>query len=163
MEPTSLICKSSLALYEGTRLILSYSLTGVTVLTERKIRKDFKGQVPTTVADFIKAYASSEIGQAMRSEVEEHLKGETQLQKRRDDLHEAVLASKQSSTRKNSPVMTGYGTQLKAAIKRDVQLRWADKPVLIIRLGSTLLLSFVYSTTYYLAPRSTVSFTQLQL
>ena len=110
------------------------SLTGVTVTSERKIRDDVKG-VPTTTAEFVKAYQSSEIGLSMQNELHEHIKDEVRRSKQHATFSEAVAASKQSSTRKNSPKITGYATQLRAAMKREIQLRWADKPVLIIRLG----------------------------
>ena len=73
----------------------------------------------------------------MQSELQEHIKDEVRRAKQDANFREAVIATKQSSTRKKSPKITGYATQLKAAMKREIQLRWADKPVLIIRLGET--------------------------
>lgn len=80
-------------------------LTGCTVPSERLVREDFKGQIPTSVSDFARRYRESEIGKRMVAELDEYLANQESIHQQTQELQKFVQAEKENGARKSQPQM----------------------------------------------------------
>jgi len=101
-------------------------LTAVTATNERKI-KDDAGHVPTSPAEFARAYQKSEIAKRMREEVEAHLADEETREKETKLTQEVIDSQKQRWAQKGRSERISYAGQVRAALIRDYQQRWGDQ------------------------------------
>lgn len=102
-------------------------LTAVTALAERKIESGFESTVPSSAAGFAEAYQASDIAARMRQEVEQHLADRTNLEAATSTVTSSNSARKNKGVSKKSSQTTSLYTQLKAALIREYQQRWADR------------------------------------
>lgn len=102
-------------------------LTAVTALAERRIQTGFGSSVPRTAAAFAEAYRSSEVADRMRQELREHLADENSLRDRTLEATTANGVRKNKWVSKTSSQTTSIWVQIKAALVREYQQRWADK------------------------------------
>ena len=129
--------------------------TGVTVKSERKVKEGKEHEVPSTIDEFAQRYQDSDVARKMQKDYSDYMADETSRRSQADNLREVVTANKHKSAPKKQPQLVGPGTQLRAAIKREFQLRWADKPTLIARIGTTFVVSFLLGSTFYNMPQTT--------
>ena len=102
-------------------------LTAVTALAERKVESGFESTVPRSATAFAEAYRSSEIANRMRQDVQQHLADQENLEKMTDSITTVNNNRKNKWVSKGSSQTTNLWTQLKAALIREYQQRWADK------------------------------------
>jgi ATP-binding cassette subfamily G (WHITE) protein 2 (SNQ2) len=128
-------------------------LTGVTVPTERRIREGYENNFPRTATAIREAYERTSIKAEMEKEYSypttEAAKAYTA------DFQEAVAYDKAKSLPKNSPLTTGFATQVKACIIRQYQILWGDKSTFIIKQASTLIQALIAGSLFYNAPNTT--------
>ena len=129
-------------------------LTAVTATNERKIRED-AGYVPTTPADFAKAYQESKIAQRMRDEVDDHLADQTRLEEETALVKEVINSQKQRGAPKGRSERISYPGQVRAALIRDYQQRWGDQWTLWARQGTTLIQALIIGSLFYSIPKTT--------
>lgn len=87
----------------------TYSLTGVTVSTERTIFDAIRSQpermksIPTTPEEFVAVYQQSDVARNMRQELEDHLAATDERNKMTMDFKEGVKHDKAKSVSSNDP------------------------------------------------------------
>ena len=102
-------------------------LTAVTAMAERKIEPGFESTVPRSATAFAEIYRSSDVAKRMRQEVDNHLADQAALEEATSRTMTANNGRKNKGVSKNSSQTTSFMTQLKAALIREYQQRWADK------------------------------------
>ncbi|OCF41123.1 ABC transporter [Kwoniella heveanensis CBS 569] len=124
-------------------------LTSVTATNEREIREDHNGKVPTTPAEFSKAYQDSDIAKRMREELDAHLSNTQKLREETELAQAEVQRQKDKWARKRSPERADYFTQVRAALIRDYQQRWGDQWTLWARQVTTLIQALIVGSLFY--------------
>ncbi|WVF72570.1 hypothetical protein IAT40_007387 [Kwoniella sp. CBS 6097] len=124
-------------------------LTSVTATNEREVKKDHDGKVPTTPAEFSKAYQESDIAKRMREELDAHLSNTQKLQEETQLAQAEVQRQKDKWARKSSPERADYFTQVRAALIRDYQQRWGDQWTLWARQVTTLVQALIVGSLFY--------------
>jgi ATP-binding cassette subfamily G (WHITE) protein 2 (SNQ2) len=131
-------------------------LTGVTVASERVIHDEVdEASLPLSAASFAKAYSESELAKRMLREVDDYVNDKQAREQETARFREVVAASKEKGTIKKEAYVTNFGEQLIAALKREFQVRWADKATLICRTTTTFIVSFILGSLYYQMPQDT--------
>lgn len=102
-------------------------LTAVTALAERKVESGFESTVPRSATAFAETYRSSDIAKRMRQEVEQHLADHKSLEQATSTTIAENDRRKNKGVSKKSSQTTNFWTQLKAALVREYQQRWADQ------------------------------------
>ncbi|KAF2160175.1 hypothetical protein M409DRAFT_70682 [Zasmidium cellare ATCC 36951] len=126
-------------------------LTSVTVPTERKIRPGFEMTFPRMAADILANYNGSSIRKLMASEYDHASRPE--VIKNTQEFERSIAYEKHDSLlMRKSPVTVGFGTQLDAAVRRQVQIILGDKSNLIVKQGSNLIQAFAAGSLFYNAP-----------
>lgn len=125
-------------------------LTGVTVPTERKIKNGFENQFPRTADELRARYEASPI--KMQMEAEYGYPTSDVAKKNTEDFKEGVQYEKNPGLPKKSPLTVSFVTQVKAAVTRQYQILWGDKPTFIIKQGSTLVQALIAGSLFYNAP-----------
>jgi ABC-type multidrug transport system ATPase subunit len=144
MEELGFICS------EGAN-VADY-LTSVTVPTERKIRDGFQDSYPRTGGDIRAAYEKSTIRAEMMAEYDYPM---TELAKEQTrGFRESVQYEKHKSLPKKSPLTASFYTQVRAAVYRQYQILWGDKPTFIIKQASTLAQALIAGSLFYNAPQN---------
>jgi len=123
-------------------------LTSVTALNERQVSKDHQGPVPTSSADFEKAYQNSDIAKRMREELEAHLEDEARVRDTEESQRQ-IQAQKSKRAPKSRPEKVDFMTQVKAALIRDYQQRWGDKWTFWARQATTFILAWFAGSMFY--------------
>ena len=125
-------------------------LTGVTVPTERKIRKDYEARFPRNAASIRAAYEKSEVRRSMDSELgypdTEEAKTFT------EHFRQTVDHDKSKRLGKKSPYTVSFIAQIRACVKRQYQILWGDKATFFIKQGSVLVQALVAGSLFYSAP-----------
>lgn len=130
-------------------------LTGATVLSERKIKQGWHDEVPNTIDEFVKRYNESTIASEMRKETEEHMEDAKALKQEVQDTRAVVQREKHKRTFKTQPQTVSFGRQIRNAVIRESQQRWADQVSFWARQGSTVAMSFVTGSLFYMIPKNT--------
>ncbi|KAG8863780.1 hypothetical protein FRB96_007617 [Tulasnella sp. 330] len=130
-------------------------LTGVTVVSERIVRDDFKGKVPTAVADFARLYRESDIGHMMAAELDAYLADEESIRHQTEDLQRFVQSGKEKGALMSQPQTASFVTQVRAVLRREFQIRGGDKLTFFARQGTTLLMSLTAGSLFYHQPKTT--------
>lgn len=125
--------------------------TGVTVPTERRIRKGYESRFPGTGAEILSIYSHSVIKKNMDVELEFPNTATTKdLTAKFVDTIECEkhpgLLSKQSSYTVN------FWSQVKANVMRQVQILRGDMTVLFVKQGSNVIQSLSVGALFYNAP-----------
>ncbi|KAK8853032.1 hypothetical protein IAR55_003733 [Kwoniella newhampshirensis] len=130
-------------------------LTAVTALEERRIRPGFEGRVPTTPAEFAAIYSKSDVARRMRAELDEYLADTTEQEGGTAIAQDSVQLQKNKGTRKGLPDKNNYMIQVRTAVIREYQQRWADKWTFWMRQLTTFLLAFITGSVFYAIPQTT--------
>lgn len=125
-------------------------LTGVVVPTERKIRPGFEDKIPRTPLEIRAAYERSSIKSSMEKEYEYPQSPEAATNT--ENFRNSILWDKHKSLPKKSPLTVSPLQQISAAIKRQYQILWGDKPTFFIKQGSTLAQALISGSLFYNAP-----------
>lgn len=125
-------------------------LTGVTVPTERQIRKGYEDRFPRTAESIRSAYEKTATRAMMESEY--NYPETSEAQQLTADFREGVHYEKAERLPKKSPLTVGFGTQVKACVTRQYQLLWGDKSTFLIKQGSTLVQALIAGSLFYNAP-----------
>lgn len=102
-------------------------LTAVTALTERKVKPDFIGKVPNSPSEFEAAFRHSEFAARMYAELEGHAANVAEVSDQTSAMRLIRDQRRNKGVSHRSPWIANYGVQLKAALVREYQQRWADK------------------------------------
>jgi len=129
--------------------------TSVTFASERRVKEGKEHDVPNTVAEFAKIFRKSDIAKGMQHELEDHLRNQSALKQETEGLQNYVQQTKAKYAPKKGPHTVSIFTQLKSATRREFALRWADKPTLFARNGTTFIVSFLLGSTFYNMPLTT--------
>ncbi|KKF95265.1 ABC transporter G family member 11 [Ceratocystis platani] len=124
-------------------------LTGVSVPTERKVRKEAQATFPRTGAELAKIYAASDLKKRMDAEAHAFADSETA---RTDTakFRENVVARKAKRGLPADSILTvSFQQQVAALVKRELQLIWGDKQSLIMKHGATLVQALVSGSVWY--------------
>ncbi|OJD38105.1 abc transporter-like protein [Diplodia corticola] len=125
-------------------------LTGVTVPTERRIAPGYENRFPRNADEVLAAYDRSPIKPKM---IAEYNYPETEEAKQNvADFVEMTQREKHKSVNKNSPLTTGFFTQVKACVIRQYQILWGDKATFILKQVSTLAQALIAGSLFYNAP-----------
>ena len=106
-------------------------LSFITNPLERRIKRDFKGKVPTTVEELETAFRQSEQWGELQLELVEY---DQESSGYREKFSQAVKEDKAKLTRKRSPYTVGFQQQIWYLMKREAQLQWQDQRSLWSRL-----------------------------
>jgi ATP-binding cassette, subfamily G (WHITE), member 2, SNQ2 len=124
-------------------------LTGVTVLSERKIREGFES-FPRTAVEIRAVYENSTIKKEM--EVEYKYPTSEEAKSRTEDFRVGVQHEKAKCLPKKSPYTVSFGRQVNACVKRQYQILWGDKASLIIKQSAVLAQALIAGSLFYNAP-----------
>ncbi|KAJ5423938.1 CDR ABC transporter [Penicillium cf. griseofulvum] len=130
-------------------------LTGVTVPTERLIAPGYEDKFPRTAADILAVYEQSDIKEQMQQESQSYPTSE-EAAANTAVFKEIVSREKHRGVPKKSPVTVNFITQVKAAVIRQYQLMWGDKPTLLMKQGATLIQALLGGSLFYSAPDNSV-------
>ncbi|KAK9233726.1 ABC-2 type transporter-domain-containing protein [Lipomyces kononenkoae] len=127
-------------------------LTGVTVATERQIRKGYENSFPRNADMLLAEYEKSSIQARM---LEEYNYPKTVTAKERtEDFKEAVAHEKDRQLPANSSMTTNFLTQVNACVVRQYQIIWGDKATFVIKQVSTLVQALITGSLFYNAPNN---------
>ncbi|EXM18559.1 hypothetical protein V3481_018957 [Fusarium oxysporum f. sp. vasinfectum] len=130
-------------------------LTGVTVPTERKIRRGFEDKFPKTGDEIRAHYLTSNIKTQMDAEFDypqsEMAENHTREFQRtiKDEKHPGLITT-------NSPTTVAFSTQLMACIQRQYHIISGDKAVVFIKQGSNIIQAFSSGSLFYNAPDNSI-------
>lgn len=141
LESSSISERKELTALLSARSVSDF-VTGCTVKSERRIRTDFRGPVPTTTADFVEAYAKSDVCHRMQEELQHHLCDSDSLEQEAANTLAIVQREKHNGAPKSQPYKVSFARQLQTAIRREFQQRTADKFGFWARQITTLAMSF---------------------
>jgi ABC-type multidrug transport system ATPase subunit len=127
-------------------------LTGVTVPTERKVKREFEDRFPRNGDEIRKIYEATQTKNTMDKELD-YFRDEKTKQITAD-FQEMVAYEKHKSLGKKSPYTVSFVTQIQAAITRQYQLLWGDKATLLIRQVSLIIQALVAGSLFYNAPQN---------
>ncbi|KAL5046754.1 hypothetical protein BDW71DRAFT_214521 [Aspergillus fruticulosus] len=130
-------------------------LTGVTVPTERLIAPGYEDKFPRTAADILSAYEQSGIQEQMQQESQSYPTSEEAVTNTAV-FKEMVSREKHRGVPEKSSVTVDFITQVKAAVIRQYQLMWGDKPTLLMKQGATLIQALLGGSLFYSAPDNSV-------
>lgn len=127
-------------------------LTGVTVPTERKIRRGYENTFPRNADAVLSHYEQSPIRARMVQEYDypttESAKALTEGFKR------TVAAEKDRHLPKNSAYSTSFQQQVLACTIRQFQIIWGDKPTFFGKMIVTLFQALIAGSLFYNAPEN---------
>lgn len=122
-------------------------LTGVTVPTERRIRRGYENSFPRNADMILAEYEKSPIRARM---VAEYDYPTTSLGKARTEKFKAsVMEEKDRQLPPKSSMTVGFIAQVKACVKRQYQIIWGDKATLIIKQVSSLVQALLAGSLFY--------------
>ncbi|KAL2811226.1 putative ABC transporter [Aspergillus granulosus] len=130
-------------------------LTGVTVPTERLIAPGYEDKFPRTASDILYAYKRSSINEKMQKECQSYPTSE-EAATNTAVFKEMVSREKHRGVPDTSSVTVDFITQVKAAIIRQYQLMWGDKPTLFMKQGATMIQALLGGSLFYSAPDNSV-------
>ncbi|KAL8762097.1 MAG: hypothetical protein Q9184_001842 [Pyrenodesmia sp. 2 TL-2023] len=122
-------------------------LTGVTVPTERQVRKGYEASFPRTAVEIRDDYLRTDIKATMEKEYVYPQSDEAKVNTK--DFKEAIAYDKDKTLPKKSPLTTSFPKQVKACIVRQYQIVWGDKPTFIIKQVATLVQALVVGSLFY--------------
>jgi ABC-type multidrug transport system ATPase subunit/ABC-type multidrug transport system permease subunit len=125
-------------------------LTGVVVPSERMIREGYEASFPRTGDAIRQCYQKSTIRSDM--EAEYGYPSSDEAKNFTEDFIESVSHEKHKSLSKKSPLTVSYMTQVKAAVKRQYQILWGDKPSFFIQQGAAIAQALITGSLFYNAP-----------
>lgn len=129
-------------------------LTAVTAVDERQIAEGFEN-VPTSAAEFAAIYAQSDVARRMRAQVDGMLadRAARESETEQERAYYASHRSKYAMSRFSQKV--SFGSQMKAAIVKDVQQRWGDQWSFWARQLTTIVMGLVNGSIFYMIPATT--------
>ncbi|EHY55704.1 hypothetical protein HRR83_007920 [Exophiala dermatitidis] len=125
-------------------------LTGVTVPTERQIRPGYENRFPRNADELLHYYEKSHMYERMTAEYE--YPSSPEAEENTKAFQEAVAFEKDKQLNQNSPLTTGFLTQIKACVIRQYQIIWGDKATFIIKQASTIAQALIAGSLFYNAP-----------
>lgn len=102
-------------------------LTAVTALAERKVLPNFTGRVPNSASEFAAAFRRSDFAARMYAELEAHAANNAKVSEQTAVALQVRDQRRNKGVSRHSPFVANYAVQLKAALIREYQQRWADK------------------------------------
>lgn len=127
-------------------------LTGVTVPTERLIRKGYEHTFPRNANALLEEYKKSDIYPKMMAEYD--FPETPQAKEHTETFKESVTHDKHPQLPKSSPLTSSFTTQVKAAIVRQYQILWGDKASFLIKQISSLVQALIAGSLFYNAPNN---------
>lgn len=125
-------------------------LTGVTIPTERKVRRDIAKPFPRNANELLAEYKGSKTYERMTGEYDYP---RTELAQENTRLfHESVRMEKDPRLPVSTPLVVGFFTQVMACVIRQYQIIWGDKATFFIMQFSTLVQALLGGSLYYNAP-----------
>ncbi|KAL9602839.1 MAG: hypothetical protein Q9219_001534 [cf. Caloplaca sp. 3 TL-2023] len=122
-------------------------LTGVTVPTERQVRKDCEASFPRNADEIRAEYSRSDTRAIMEKEYSypqsDEAIGNT------SQFKAAVAYDKDKSLPKKSPLTVSFPKQVMACVVRQYQILWGDKPTFIIKQLATFIQALVVGSLFY--------------
>ncbi|OBT53104.1 hypothetical protein VE04_08304 [Pseudogymnoascus sp. 24MN13] len=126
-------------------------LTGVTVLTERRIAPGSEKKFPRSADEVVAADDRSEIKPRMLIECRDYPTSE-EAKENTANFREMVIYEKHRMVSESSPFTTNFSTQVKAAVIRQYQIMLGDKSTLIMKQAATVIQAFLGGSLFYSAP-----------
>ncbi|KAL5594056.1 hypothetical protein BROUX41_001108 [Berkeleyomyces rouxiae] len=124
-------------------------LTGVSVPTERKVRKEAHATFPRTGAELARLYGASELKKNMDAEAQAFADSEA-TRSNTAKFRENVLARKaKRGLPANSILTVSFQQQVTALVRRELQLIWGDKQSLFMKHGSTLVQAVISGSVWF--------------
>ncbi|KAK5655072.1 hypothetical protein OQA88_5971 [Cercophora sp. LCS_1] len=139
MEELGFICR------EGSN-VADY-LTGVLVPTERLIRPGYERTFPRTARDLRELYDKSPISSRMIAEYD--YPTTEQAKEKTEAFQRSIAMEKHERLPSNSPYTVSFPTQVRAAIERQYQIIWGDKPTFFIKQVATLIQALIAGSLFY--------------
>ncbi|KAF2760458.1 hypothetical protein EJ05DRAFT_450171 [Pseudovirgaria hyperparasitica] len=125
------------------------SLAGVTIPSQRMIRKGYEDRFPRTAEEIRAAYEKSDIKKEMESTYK--YPGSQNATQVTQAFKENVLSEKHKSVPKTSGLTVAFLTQVKHCTARQYQILWGDKPTLFIKQVSILIQALLTGSLFYSA------------
>jgi ABC-type multidrug transport system ATPase subunit/ABC-type multidrug transport system permease subunit len=127
-------------------------LTGVTVLTERKIAPGYENKFPRTNEDIAAAYNQTKKKMNMLEECRNYPESE---EARVNTLaFQDLVAKEKHGGIRDSPVSANFFKQVQFAVIRQYQLLWGDKSTMFIKQAATLVQALIGGSLFYAAPNN---------
>ncbi|KAH7127774.1 ABC-2 type transporter-domain-containing protein [Dactylonectria estremocensis] len=128
-------------------------LTGITVPTERKVRKGYENTFPRNAQALQSAYERSSVYTRM---VAEYDYPSTAAAKDCTALfQEAISMERDHQLSTSSPLTVGFVSQVHACVIRQYQIIWGDKVTFFMKQLSVLMQALVAGSLFYDAPNTT--------
>lgn len=129
-------------------------LTSVTVPSARIIAQGYDQKFPRNNDDILVAYQQTPAYKKMMSDISYPTSDEAI---RNTEAFKATVASEKHKLLPKNPTVTiSFYSQVKAAVIRQYQIVWGDKPNLIVKQASTLIQALVAGSLFYQAPDHSV-------
>lgn len=125
-------------------------LTSVTTPDVRAIAEGHEKNFPRNGEEVRAAYERSPIYSQMMAELD--YPNTDEARQNTLDFQEMEARDKHKSLPKHTTVTTSFYSQVKAAVTRQYQILWGDKPTLIVKQVSTLIQALVAGSLFYAAP-----------
>lgn len=125
-------------------------LTSVTVPSARVIAEGYKDDFPRNKDEILAVFQQSLFHDNILSELDYPQSGEAG--KNTAAFKESVASEKAGLLPKDPTTTTSFLAQVKAAVVRQYQIVWNDKPTLIVKQASTLVQALVAGSLFYQAP-----------
>lgn len=139
MEELGFVCR------EGSN-VADY-LTGVLVPTERLIKPGCERTFPRTATTLRAIYDKSPISTRMLAEYD--YPTTEQAKEKTDAFQRRIAIERHERLPNNSPFTVSFPTQIRAAIKRQYQIIWGDKPAFFIKQIATLFQALIAGSLFY--------------
>jgi len=107
-------------------------LTAVTALAERRVLPNFIGKVPNSASEFAAAFRCSGIAASMYAELDAHAASTAEVTSQTAVVLQNRDQRRNKGVSRQSPFVANYVVQLKAALIREYQQRWADKWLVLL-------------------------------
>lgn len=138
----------------GPRQTTSDFLTAVTSPTERRVRDDHIGPVPSTPDEFAQAFRDSRFYQELQEEIaayrSEHASNPTYV----NDFKNEVQRIRSSGVSKTAAEPHSLFQQIVTGIKRQYQLTWGDRNTLFTLLILNVVNAVITGSAFYMAPKT---------
>lgn len=125
-------------------------LTSVTVPSARVIAEGYEQRFPRNNDEILALYQQTQVFKNMTSEIS-YCQSDEAVENT-DAFRKIVASEKHAFLPKNPTATTSFYSQVKAAVVRQYQIVWGDKPTLIVKQVSTLIQALVAGSLFYQAP-----------
>lgn len=127
-------------------------LTGVTVPTERKIKRGHERTFPRHAAALRDEYEKTDMHTQMISEY--HYPTTDEARDNTKAFSEAISSEKHPRLPSSSPFTVDLKTQIKACVTRQYQIIWGDKATFVIKQVATIVQALIAGSLFYNAPNN---------